>query len=133
MASIETAIRAMLLNATTLATAGIPDGRVFHGYRLQDTQLPACTFSVEETRLLTIGVTPLREATVSVSVIAETTAGALAFFSTIRTLCTAGTWDTIQVQAVDEIGHAVQPASPGEGDEAEPAQLTYTFTATYKE
>ena len=45
----------------------------------------------------------------------------------------AGTFDTIDIHAAVENGHAVEPGSVGEGDEAEPAQLTYTFTATYKE
>lgn len=133
MASIETAIRAMLLNGTTLATAGIPDDRVFHGYRLQDTVLPACTYEVQQTELLTIGASPLRQATVAVTIIASTTSSALGFLPSLRTLAAAGTWDTIDVQAIDEGGHVVEPATPGEGDEAEPAQLTYTFTATYKE
>lgn len=133
MASIETAIRAMLLNGTTLATAGIPDARVFHGYRLQDTVLPACTYEVQQTERLTIGASPLRQATVAVTITASTTSSALGFLSSLRTLSAAGTWDTIDVQAIDEGGHVVEPATPGEGDEAEPAQLTYTFTATYKE
>ena len=133
MASIETAVRAMLLNGTTLATAGIPDARVFHGYRLQDTTLPACTYEVQQTETLTIGSSPLRQATVAVTVTASTTAAALGFLSALPTLAAAGTWDTIEVQAVQEVGHVVEPATPGEGDEAEPAQLTYTFTATYKE
>jgi hypothetical protein len=133
MASIETAIRAMLVNGTTLSTAGIPDARVFHGYRLQDTILPACTFEVQQTQVATIGSSPLRQADVSVTIIASTTAAALGFLSALRTLCVAGTYDTIEMQAAVENGHAVEPGSVGEGDEAEPAQLTYTFTATYKE
>ena len=133
MATIESAIRAMIVNSTTLSAAGIPDERVFHGYRLQDTTLPACTYEVQQTELLTIGASPLRQATVSVTITASTTSSALGFLPSLRTLAAAGTWDTIEVQAVEEGGHVVEPATPGEGDEAEPAQLTYTFTATYKE
>jgi hypothetical protein len=133
MASIETAIRAMLVNGTTLSAAGIPDDRVFHGYRLQDTSIPACTFEVQQTQAVSIGSSPLRQADVAVTIIASTTTAALGFLSALRTLCVAGTFDTIDVQAAVENGHAVEPGSVGEGDEAEPAQLTYTFTATYKE
>ena len=133
MASIETAIRAMLVNGTTLSAAGIPDDRVFHGYRLQDTIIPACTFEVQQTQVATIGSSPIRQADVAVTIIASTTTAALGFLSALRTLCVAGTFDTIDVQAAVENGHAVEPGSVGEGDEAEPAQLTYTFTATYKE
>lgn len=133
MASIETAVRAMLVNGTTLSAAGIPDDRVFHGYRLQDTIIPACTFEVQQTQVVSIGSSPLRQADVAVTIIASTTTAALGFLSALRTLCVAGTFDTIDVQAAVENGHAVEPGSVGEGDEAEPAQLTYTFTATYKE
>ena len=133
MASIETCVRAMLLNGTSLATAGIPDSRVMHGFRLQDTVLPALTYEVAQDEYMAIGAAPLRMAAVELRVIATTTTAALAFESTVRNLITAGTFDTIVVSAVDFVGRYVEAPVVADGDEAEPAQLVLNFTAYYKD
>lgn len=132
MATIETAVRAMLVDGTTLSTAGIPDARVTHGYRLQETALPAATFEVDRDEILTIGASPLRSAQIEVRVIAPTTADAVGFISALRTICVPGTYDTIVFDAVIDRGHAVDGNTVGDGDEANPAELTQTFEIYYR-
>ena len=132
MASIETAVRDMLITGTTLSTAGIPDTRVTHGYRLQDTVLPACTFEVDRDEIITIGSNPLRTATVEVRIIADTTNDALGFITPLRNKCVPGTYDTLVFDAVIDRGHAIEGNTVGDGDESNPAELTYTFEIIYR-
>jgi len=133
MPSIETCVRAMITAGTSLSTAGIPDARVMHGFRLQDTILPAVTFEVAQDEYMSIGSAPLRMASVELRVIASTTTAALSFESTIRNLIVTGTFDTIVVSAVDFVGRYVEPPVVADGDETEPAQLVCNFTVYYKD
>ena len=133
MASIETAVRAMLTAGTTLSGAGIPDARVTHGYRLQDSALPACTFEVEPEDRMSIGSAPLRRVRVEIRVVADRTSDALAFRDELVTLCIPGTFDTYSFQAVEWIGHNIDPASTQDGDENQPAELACSVDIYYTE
>lgn len=133
MASLESAIRAMLLTGTSLSTAGVADDRATHGYRLQNSALPALTYGADETSLLTIGANSLRRARAEVRVVADTTAAALAFVPIISALCAAGTYDTIVFQSVLFEGHAVEPAAAGDGDENQPAELVCWVEIIYED
>lgn len=129
--SLESAARAMLTAGSTINL--VPDARVTHGYRLQDTALPAVTFELQQTEVLSIGSTPLRGAQLEVAAIADTTLDALAIGAQVRSACVAGTFDGIAFEAVHEIGFSVQPAVVGDGDEAEPAVYSLTFQIVYAE
>ena len=129
--SLESAARALLTAGSTINL--VPDARITHGYRLQDTALPAITFELQQTEVLSIGSSPLRGAQLEVAAIADTTVDALAIGAQVRAACVAGTFDSIVFNAVQEIGFSVQPAVVGDGDEAEPAVYTLNFQLTYME
>ena len=129
--SLESAARAMLTDGITINL--VPDARITHGYRLQDTALPAVTFELQQTEVMCIGGSPLRGAQLEVLAIAETTIDALAIGAQVRAACVAGTFDSIAFEAVHEIGFSVQPAVVGDGDEAEPAVYSLTFQIVYAE
>ena len=133
MATIESAVRAMLLTGSTLANAGIPDARVAHGYRLQDSVLPACTFEVEPEERMTIGANPLLRTRVEIRVVADRTNDALEFRDELQTLCVAGTYDTYVFQAVEWQGHTIDPANTADGDENQPAELACSIEIHYTE
>ena len=133
MASIESAVRAMLIAGSTLANAGIADARVTHGYRLQDSALPACTFEVEQEERMSIGSSPLLRVRVEIRVVAERTNDALAFRDELQTLCVAGTYDTYSFQSVEWMGHTIDPASTQDGDENQPAELACSIEIYYTE
>jgi hypothetical protein len=129
--SLESAARAMLTAGSTINL--VPDARITHGYRLQDTALPAITFELQQTSVSTIGSTPLREAEMQISAVAETTLDALAIGAQIRSACTEGTYDGVNFGAVVELGFSVDPPTVGDGDEAEPAVYTLSYRITYAE
>ena len=131
MATIETAIRAMLTGASTLSE--FSDNSITHGYRPQDGTLPAITFEVDRDERLTIGATPLRSASVELRVIASTTLSASGFRDDVQDAVVKGTYDTIVIEAVEWNGSRVEVGTAGEGDEAEPAELVCDFTVYYKE
>lgn len=133
MASIETAVRAMLLTGTTLSTAGIADGNVTHGYRLQDAALPACTYELDAPQELCIGASGLKSVAVEVRIVASTTNAALAFVSVIRALAIAGTYDSHDFHAVIWNGHTVDAATVADGDEAQPAEVACRFDIYYED
>jgi hypothetical protein len=133
MATIESAVRAMLINGTTLLSAGIPDSRIAHGYRLQDSILPACTYEVEQEERLSIGANALLRTRVELRIVAERTNDALGFRDELQTLCVAGTYDGYVFQAVEWIGHTVDPATTSDGDENQPAELVCTIEIHYTE
>lgn len=129
--SIEASVRAMLTSASGGDIAALPDARITHGFRLQETALPAITFEIDRTEYLSIGATPLMQANVELRVIAETTLGALAFEDDIIGAVRTGTFSGTVFKAVDFSGRQVEAPSVAEGDEAEPAQLVCYFTVYY--
>lgn len=129
--SLESAARAMLTAGSTINL--VPDSRVTHGYRLQESDLPAITFQLQETSLITVGSSPLRSSVMSIECIAESTLDAIAIGAQVRAACNVGTFDSIVFHAVREQGFAVQPATVADGDEAQPAVYTLTYSITYQE
>lgn len=126
MATIEEAIRAMLTNGTELSGAGVPSTRVTHGYRLQDSALPAVTFEITDSQAIDCARGHF-SATVAVTGIAATTLEAVDLGAAIETAFDAGTFDTLKLVPV-LTSTTVNPPSFGLGDEQEPATATVTAT-----
>jgi len=133
MATIESAVRAMLTAGSTLSTVGIPDSRVAHGYRLQDSILPALTFELDQDERLSIGSPALARVQVEIRAIFERTEAALAILDDIRTVCVPGTFDGVIVTAVEWLGHTIEPANTADGDESQPAELVCSIDIYYTE
>ncbi len=129
--SIEQAVRSMLTAGTTISL--VPDARITHGYRLQDTALPAITYEVQSVETATCGASPIRVAQVEVRCIAETGADALAVAAQVRSASVAGTFSAFQFDAVLYQNHVLEPAAAGEGDEAAPSEAVCTMTIHYRE
>jgi hypothetical protein len=134
MASIESAIRAMLIRSTLLSASSpvdVPDARVTHGYRLQSSILPAVTFEVASTALATIGA--MRESELTVTCICDTTVDASALVDYIEaSVLDTGTYDTIDIHALVVRSKTVAAPTAGLGDEQEPATATLTVTVHWE-
>ena len=135
MATIESAVRAMLTTGTTLSASpyNIPDSRITHGFRLQDTVLPAITFECGEDERLSIGASPLRQVQVELRVIADTTKGALDILPGVIARAIPGTYDTYDFDCVTVLGHTVDGATVADGDENQPAELVCNIEIIYTE
>lgn len=128
--SLEASIRAMLIDGTTITL--VPDARVTHGYRLQDSALPAITFEVVADDRTTVKATQ-RSCDVEVRSIAVEAVDALAIAAEVRTALKTGTFGGRSFKAVIFGGTILQQAATGEGDEAEPAEAVTTATIHYEE
>ena len=124
MATIEQAIRTMLTKGTVLSAAGVPDARVTHGYRLQDSALPAVTFSVSSKEPAALA--GASSGTLTISCIATTSASALAIAEALRSAVVPGTYDSLVVAAAFIVSEQLEPEVVGLGDEQEPAIATTT-------
>lgn len=115
---IEQAVRTML--TTNIANLTVPDASITHGYRLQDSALPAVTFSVDST---VNGSTSadIFVSDVTVTAIASTTYDVAVLQAAVRSACMAGSY-SLFFRAVDVTGQNILPESVGMGDEQEPAQ-----------
>lgn len=134
MPSIEGAIRAMLIKDSTLSTGtnGVPDSRVTHGYRLQDSDLPAVTYSVDSTVSASLGE-DIYQSTVTINAIATTSSGAIGTRALVISCLTAGTYDTsIKIDAIIVTDETVQPETVGIGDEQEPSVASVTATMYWR-
>lgn len=123
MATIEQAIRSMLTAGTTLSsgTPSVPDDRVTHGYRLQDSILPAVTYTADTREDASVGgETQISQ--VTVTSIAETSEDALAIAAKVRTALVSGTYNSINFDAVMVTADGLQPEVVGLSDEQEPSQ-----------
>lgn len=129
--SLESAAREMLTSSSAITL--VTDPKITHGFRLQETTLPAITFELQETQLRTLGTNPLRSAVMQISCVADSTLDAIAIGNQVRSAARSGTFDAIQFHAVVEQGFAVEPPTVADGDEAQPATYTLTFTLTYQE
>lgn len=129
--SIEQAVRAMLTAGSTISL--VPDARVTHGYRLQDTALPAITYEVQSVEIGSCGPSPTRIAQVEVRCIAELGADALAIAAQVRAASVAGTYSGFSFDAVLYQNHVLEAAAAGEGDEAAPSEAVCTMTIYYRE
>ena len=133
MATIESAVRSMLTQGTTLSSVGIPDSRIAHGYRLQDSILPALTYELDQDERLSIGSPALARVQVEIRVIAERTEAALAVLDDVQAVCVPGTYDTVPFSAVQWLGHTIEPANTADGDENTPAELVCMADIYYTE
>jgi hypothetical protein len=138
--SLEEAVRAMLVNSTTLSASpnGVPDARVTHGFRLQQTELPAVTFEVtgvEPGSIPSVGTSSsgTRMATVEVRSIAVEAVDAIAIAAKVRSTCTPGSYGGLNLDAILYQGHRLEAQPSGEGDEAQPAEAVSEITIYYRE
>jgi hypothetical protein len=127
--SIETATRAML----TAGITSITDARITHGYRLQDSALPAVTFEIQSIETISVGAAATRSASVEIRAIAETTIEALDLIDEIRAASVSGTWDSYNFDAVLWQSHTIDPPSASDGDEAQPVEAVATINIYYRE
>lgn len=131
--NIEQDIRTMLVAYAGL-TSAIPAARISHGYRLQDGILPALTYEISGLSQESIGGgATVRLATVELNIVAETTKAALDILPALKVACGAGTYGITVFDAVIWKQHVTSPASVGEGDEQEPAEVTATIDIYYRE
>lgn len=134
MPSIEGAIRAMLINGTTLSAGanGVPDARVTHGYRLQDSELPAVTYSVDSTVATNVAADQF-QSEITVNGIAATSISAVGVMQNIESALKTGTYDTsIKIDAIIVTNETVQPETIGFGDEQEPSVAAVTATVHWR-
>lgn len=129
---IEEAVRAML-NAS-VAVANLVDTRISHGYRLQNTTLPAITYEVASAVQQSLsGPTDVWLASVEINVIASSTKEALDVLPALRIACVKGTYGNAVFEAVMWNGHTTSAAVVGEGDEQEPAEVTASIDIYYRD
>ena len=124
MATIETAIRAMLVSQ--MANGAVADARITHGYRLQNSVLPAVTFVVDSTTCVTVDCV-LNQSTVTVTGVAVTTLAANNLGADIISGFVANTYDTIKIYAPVRTATTLDAPEVGDGDEQTPATITLTF------
>lgn len=131
MATIEQAVRTMLTYGNTLSAAGVPDSRVTHGYRLQETALPSVTFSIDG-KVAADNAGPFYSANLTVNSVAVTSADALDIADAVKSTLVAGTYSTIKIDAVMVTDDALEPETIGIGDEQEPATARTTATIIWR-
>lgn len=124
MATIEQAIRTMLTKGTVLSAAGVPDARVTHGYRLQDSDLPAVTYSVSSKE--PAALTGANSGTLTINCIATTSASALGIADALRSAIVPDSYDAVVITAAFIVSEQLEPEVVGLGDEQEPAIATTT-------
>lgn len=129
MATIEQAVRTMLTTGTALSAAGVPDVRVTHGYRLQETALPSVTYSIES-KSYADNAGPFYTANLTVNAIAVTSADALDIADAVKATLVSGTYSAINIDAVLVTDEALEPETVGIGDEQEPA-MARTIATIY--
>jgi hypothetical protein len=116
--SIEQAMRTML----TTNIASPADANITHGYRPQDSTLPAITYAIDSTETAAIaGDLYMTQATITA--IDTTTLSVANLQATVKSACIAGTY-SLYFRAVVVTGQSIQPETVGFGDEQEPAQGT---------
>lgn len=121
--SLEQAVRTMLL---TISNATVPDARITHGYRLQESALPAITFDVTGKSTATIAG-DVYTANLRVTIIAETTIGALDIEPIVIAAMVPGGYGRT-IHALTGFDRTVTEPVIGTGDEQEPATLTIETT-----
>lgn len=115
---IEQAVRTML--TTNIANLTVPDASITHGYRLQDSTLPAITYSVDSTANADLdGQNQVSE--VTITAIAATTYDAAVLQAAIKSACMAGSYG-LYFRSVAVTNQNILPETVGLGDEQEPAQ-----------
>ena len=88
--TIQASVRTMLIVMVAVA-----DAKITHGYRLQDTNLPAITYECTQEELQSIGSSPLLMASVTSRIIARTTQAALDQIPYVKAVCVTGTFSSL--------------------------------------
>lgn len=127
--TIEQAVRSMLTAGSTLSNSPVPvpDARVTHGYRLQETILPAVTYSVDSKDDATLSG-DIKQSQITVTGIAVTSKDALTLSEKIGNALLSGTYDTVEIHAIIVTNQSLQQETIGISDEQEPAQAVTTAT-----
>jgi hypothetical protein len=133
MATIEEAVRAMLITGTTLSAnpINVPDSRVTHGYRLQSTELPAVTYEVSNQAAADVS-RGIMQGELAVSGIAETSIDAATIGDAIEAALVAGTYSSIDIDSIVITSKTLAPPAVGLGDEQEPATVTVNATIHWR-
>jgi hypothetical protein len=125
--TIQASVRTMLIVMVAVA-----DANITHGYRLQDTTLPAITYEVTQEEVQSIGASPLLMASVTIRIIAVTTQGALDLIPYVKAVCLTGTFSGLTFESVQWNGYTVEPAAAGDGDEQMPAEVACEIDIYYR-
>lgn len=133
MATIEEAVRAMLIDGTELSANGVdvPDSRVTHGYRLQSTALPAVKYEVSNQANSDVA-RGIMQGELAVTGIAETSIDAATIGDAIDTALDTGTFSGIVIDAIVITSKTLAPPTVGLGDEQEPATVTVNATIYWR-
>jgi hypothetical protein len=111
---IEASVITWLSGGTAAGT------RVYTGARMQETDLPALVVQVTQSAAASIGPSPLKRHTVTVSAVAETMASAQSIATACAALMATGAVGASGVSVETELPRLEEPVL-GDGDEAEPA------------
>jgi len=125
--TIQASVRTMLI-----VMAAVADANITHGYRLQDTILPAITYEVTQEEVQSIGSSPLLMASVTIRIIAVTTQGALDLIPYVKAVCVTGVFGSLTFESVQWNGYTVEPAAAGDGDEQMPAEVACEIDIYYR-
>jgi hypothetical protein len=126
--SIEAALREMLNASDDLNAYSIT-----HGYRLQNSNLPAITFEITNNERSAVSGHWLASA--QIKVVAVETGTALNIASNVPGACIPASYlfGSYTFDAVIFRGRTVDAASVGEGDEQEPAEVNCEVDIYYRE
>jgi len=124
--TIQASVRTMLIVMVAVA-----DANITHGYRLQDTELPAITYEVTQEEVQSIGASPLLMVSATIRIIALTTQETLDLLAAVKAACIANTFSSLVFENVIWNGHTVEPAAAGDGDEQMPAELACEIDIYY--
>lgn len=125
--TIQASVRTMLIVMVAVA-----DANITHGYRLQDTSLPAITYEVTQEEVQSIGSSPLLMVSATIRIIADTTQGALDLLPYVKAVCVTGTFSSLTFEIVQWNGYTVEPAVAGDGDEQMPAEVSCEIDIYYR-
>lgn len=117
---IEASVITWLSGGTAAGT------RVYTGARMQETALPALVVSVTQSVAASIGASPLKRHTVTVTAVAETMASAQSIATACAALMATGATGASGCSVETELPRLDEPVL-GDGDEAEPASCTAFF------
>lgn len=119
--TVEELVKSMLDSKITV----IPDARITHAYRLQDSALPALTFEVSDERPADLSGTSLGQ--LAITVVAETTKSAADLLKTITGNVGTYTSGAYKIHALILTSTTVNPPVAGMSDEQEPASAVANF------
>ena len=111
---------------TNISNVSIPDANITHGYRLQDSALPALTFTVSNSGIAS-AYGSLMESALAINIIGTNTLSVLDLEPVVRAALYGGSYGRV-IHAVTSIESTLSDPVIGSGDEQEPASLTINAT-----